>query len=478
MNTTPILKLGGFSLFGVLMVLSMVAIVLTGKEFWAFLPLMAAFAWLGVQQYQWIYGLAIMATPLSVDTFMNNNTIGMSVPAEPILVVLMFVFLYKSILNPQASMFLWKHSFTTWIILGFVWMLVCTLFSTHPLVSIKSTIMRTWSIVGFYFVTYYVVRQWRNVEKVWGLYMIPLLVVVVYTLFRHAERNFAFFWSSYVMFPFYKNHVNYGTAVAAVLPFALAGIFQKGWKKGIYLGLSILFIVAVIFSYTRASYIAIFIIPVVALAYYLRMIRVLVTVALIVGTLGIGYLLYDDNYLQYAHGDSYTEWHKNDFNKQLTATTKFKDVSSVERFYRWVAAYNMVKERPILGFGAGSFIFEYKSYTNAFFRTEVSNNPENSGLHSQFLTAMVEGGLWGLFLFLGLVVTVVNRSQRIFNKAHNGHKWYVLASGVSFIVLLLHLLINDLLEVDEVASLFYINMAVLVNLEERYSVPQETKIPA
>lgn len=448
-----------------LFLLALAGTLLTEKEAWAFLPLAVYVFFLGFANYQWIYAVVILSIPLSVDTHVLNESVSISAPAEPMLVLLMLMFFTKSLLNPQKDISLWKHPLTAWIIFSWMWTLVCTLFSTHILVSLKATIMKTWTITVFYFVTYYILKKWKHLPNVWVLYVLPLIFVVIYALIRHMEKGFTFHWSSYVMYPFYKNHVNYGTAVAAVLPFVIVGIFIRHWIRWICLVLFLLFCVAILFSYTRATYVATLLLPVIILIYYLKMVRMGVSLLLISVVLLTDYLLYDNNYLMFAHGDKYTEWHKNSFEKQINATTRLKDVSSVERLYRWIAAYNMIQERPVTGFGAGTFVFEYKGYTNAFFRTEVSSNLENSGLHSQFISAFVEGGLLGGVLFVGLVVSALFHSQRIFNQAQKIKKMWVLATSCSLIILLIHLLINDLLEVDEIGSLFYINLAALAYMD-------------
>lgn len=444
---------------------ALAGVLCTGKEVWAFLPIIVHVFLLGLANYQWIYAVIILSIPLSVDTAILDESVSVSTPAEPIMVILMLMFFIKSLLNPQIDNALWKHPITIWIVLAWIWTLICTLFSTHIMVSLKASLAKTWTITIFYFVTYYVLKRWKYLPNIWSLYVIPLAFVVIYALVRHVEKGLTFHWSSFVMYPFYKNHVNYGTAVAAVLPFILAGIIRRHWIRWICLGLFLLFSMAIVFTYTRASYVAVLLLPFIILVYYLKMVRISVSILLVGVTFLVGFLLYDNNYLMFAHGDRYTEWHKNSFEKQINATAKLKDVSSVERLYRWIAAYYMIKERPITGFGAGTFIFEYKGYTNAFFRTEVSTNIENSGLHSQFIGAFVEGGLLGGLLFIGLIISALFHSQRIFRQVKRDKRLWVLATSASFIILLIHILINDLLEIDEIGSLFYINLAALVYMD-------------
>ncbi|MBK8953719.1 MAG: O-antigen ligase family protein [Chitinophagaceae bacterium] len=107
----------------------------------------------------------------------------------------------------------------------------------------------------------------------------------------------------------------------------------------------------------------------------------------------------NDRYLQYAHDFKTTIFHKN-FNEHLIATYRLKDVSTAERFYRWIAGVRMIKDNPVIGFGPGSFYPNYKEYTVPAFKTWVSNNKDHSTVHNYFLLLAVEQGLPGLFFFL------------------------------------------------------------------------------
>ena len=52
----------------------------------------------------------------------------------------------------------------------------------------------------------------------------------------------------------------------------------------------------------------------------------------------------------------------------VSSTSDLKDVSTMERYYRWIAASQMVSEKPLIGFGPGNFYHFYKHYTlNKFF---------------------------------------------------------------------------------------------------------------
>ena len=70
-----------------------------------------------------------------------------------------------------------------------------------------------------------------------------------------------------------------------------------------------------------------------------------------------------------------------------------EDISTMERVYRWVAGVEMVKDKPIFGFGPGTFYSAYKAYTLSSFQTYVSDNVDHSTVHNYFLLTFIEQGL-------------------------------------------------------------------------------------
>ena len=146
------------------------------------------------------------------------------------------------------------------------------------------------------------------------------------------------------------------------------------------------------------------------------------------------------------------------------ATFEGKDVSFMERIYRWVAASQMVQDRWFLGFGPGNFYNFYQSYTVSSFETYVSDNPEMSGVHNYFLMIMVEQGVIGFCLFFGLCICLFVKGEDIYHKLKDEtDKAFVMAIMLSLMAIVLNILMSDLIEVDKIGSLFFINIAMLVN---------------
>jgi O-antigen ligase len=153
-----------------------------------------------------------------------------------------------------------------------------------------------------------------------------------------------------------------------------------------------------------------------------------------------------------------------EFSTLLEATPQGKDISTMERVYRWVAGVNMVGDRYLVGFGPAGFYSAYKPYTLNQFTTYVSDNPERSTIHNYYLMTAVEQGIPGLLFFLILVYLVYLQAQKAFNSRDAVLRRWGIAAIWSFTSIIILLFFNDMLETDKVGSYFFINIAILVRL--------------
>jgi O-antigen ligase len=206
--------------------------------------------------------------------------------------------------------------------------------------------------------------------------------------------------------------------------------------------------------------------------------RIALPLALGVIILLVGWLSYDNQYISYAPNYEKTITHKK-FDDLVSATYKMEDISTVERFYRWVAGYYMIQEKPLAGFGPSSFYSVYHSYVDRHFTTYVSDNPEHSGMHNYYLMIAVEQGLIGLAIFLILVAVVLLYGESLYHRMASGPKKQLLVAAlISFCCNLFILTLNDTVETDKLGSFFFFCIAIVIGLgmEERLN-PSHKKHP-
>jgi O-antigen ligase len=106
----------------------------------------------------------------------------------------------------------------------------------------------------------------------------------------------------------------------------------------------------------------------------------------------------------------------------------------------------------------------YLRYTVKSFRTYVSDNPEKSTTHNYFLLQLAEQGIPGFLLFVTLVATSLLTGERLYHRSrqHPEIRQVVLAALLSLVVIVFHLTLNELVEVDKIGPVFFICLALLI----------------
>jgi O-antigen ligase len=420
-----------------------------------FLPLGALILYLLVLRPKIIFFLLLFSLPLSTEITFSNGW-GTDLPTEPLMLLLFAIFPIWIAWNPHllSKKFL-THPITIILLIHLFWVLLTTLNSSNFIVSFKYFLAKTWYIVVFYFIA----GIFQDFKKAIKFIFYPLLLTVIITLIRHALIDFSFGEVHKVFHPYQRNHVNYAAMLTLFLP--LLWLLWKEEQKKIWMVGIIVFLIGIYFSYTRAAYVSILLMGVAWLIFEKRWIKPVLGIGLVISILAVGYLFYENQYLNYSTNYEQTISHK-EFDQLISATYQGKDISTMERFYRWVAGARMGAEKFIFGFGPGNFLNFYKTYTVDAFRTYVSHNPEGSGIHNYFLMVFAEQGLIGLLIFLTLIIVFFVKGENLYFKNKSR---MVLTILLSMVTIIAFQLINDLIETDKVGPFFFIYLAVLVLAE-------------
>src|SRR5690606_7998832 len=175
----------------------------------------------------------------------------------------------------------------------------------------------------------------------------------------------------------------------------------------------------------------------------------------------------EDRYLDFSHDYKTTIFHT-DFKEHLEATYMLKDVSTAERFNRWIAAVRMVPESPMVGVGPGNFSNKYKPFSIPAFKTWVSDNEEKSTVHNYFLLIITEQGWPGLLFFLLLLTGIFFYVQHIyFNLRDPFYKEMILAVASMMVMIITLNFLSDLIETDKIGSLFFTCIAFLILADQQ-----------
>lgn len=450
------------------MLLSIFAFAITQAYFILVVPAALLLFYFTLSDFRKIFFLLLCFIPLSTEVTLPNG-FSTDLPTEPLIVGLMGVFFLYVLRYPKAvDVAFLKHPITLLLLLHIGWMLIASVQSSEVFVSVKFLLAKIWYIVTFYFLAGHLLKNEKDLRQAFWFVFIPLIGTIFIVLLRHAQYGFSFEMVYRVLSPFFRNHVTYAAIMAIMVPWLwFARYWYPTWSTRwwLLLGALLLLIVAIQLSYTRAAYLAIF---VAAGAYFMirwRLTKLALAGAAVVAVTGLMYLGTDERYLELAPNYERTVTHT-DFGNLIEATYQLEDISTMERVYRWVAAFQMIGDKPWFGFGPGNFYNFYKGYTVTSFRTYVSDNPEQSGVHSYYLMTLVDQGIPGLIIFALLLFGALIYGESIYHRTKNiNNRRIVMIALLMIVVISLLQLINDLIETDKVGPFFFISLALLVNVD-------------
>ena len=280
------------------------------------------------------------------------------------------------------------------------------------------------------------------------------------------------------MQPFFRDHTSYGAALALLIP-AMFVVLKRGrndfsikFFNFLLLGL---LCIGLLFSYTRAAWAGI--IAVFALWVVLKLrikIKNIILVTL-VATVMIAPFYNDIIYKMSKN----TEVSSTDFLSHIKSMSNIaSDDSNMERINRWKCAFRMFLEKPITGFGPGTYMFLYAPFQHSEDRTKISTNAADLGnAHSEYLGLLADAGLIGSLSFIAILITVLVVGFNLYNRTKNElTKETVLFLLLGLITYYLHAFLNDFLDMDKIASLFwgFIAIIVMFDIKEKNLKNDET----
>jgi O-antigen ligase len=458
----PLLYWGGLTVLSVLIAMA--------SEFYylAALPAVVLIVLWSITDYRKVFYLLLFCIPLSTE-FLFPNGFGTDLPTEPLMIGLMGIFIVQLVHRPQLiERDFFRHPISFLLLLHLAWILLTTFWSDNLLVSVKYLLAKLWYVIVFYWMAGHLLQNKRALNTAFWCVISALLLTLIVVNIRHATYDFSFDTIFRVLNPFYRNHVAYACIMAVAFPFVVFAVYwyrEHPKVKWFLIGVVLFLAVSIYLSYTRAAYLAVLLSGVWWVVMYYKKTLPAILLGLGIAVLSIVFLAHQNTYLEYAPDYDKTISHT-EFDDLLAATYQLEDISLMERFYRWVGGFYMVQDQPILGFGPGNFYNFYQPYTVSSFRTYVSENPEQSGIHNYYLMVAVEQGIPGLFLFLLLCIVTLLLAERAYHHCRNPlRKTLISATTLSFLTILVVLIINDLIETDKVGTFFFLQLALLVRFD-------------
>ena len=429
---------------------------------------------------QWLrplYLLLFLSLPFSLDIAVAGALV--SVPAEPLMLLIALL----------TGISAWKYSFPwrTFIrhpiaivsLVYLLWMALMIPFSTMPVVSVKYffiTLLHWWVCFAVVLWMAFFTKTGssgqtdgdkddpmdiRGSTGLLNVYLLPFLVIVLYAWWVHGHYDFRSDTSSLAARPFYFDHTAYSVCMAMLFwvpwwrsrrgsdyesietsRWQLLLRRLNAWRSSPALILLVrgMLLTGVFLSFSRATWIAM---VAASGTWFFRRLweKSRLITALLAAFMVLSITLVIVFYPYPAPGG---------------------DASSLERYNRYSCAWRMFLDRPLTGFGAGTFPEQYLVYQRPEEMTRISvtraglHIPGRGGsTHSEYLQALAELGLVGAFCWIALAGLVL---LSVF--------WYPLRSPATMMALglltyMIHACFNNFLHTDKIGVLVWVFLASL-----------------
>ncbi len=419
--------------------------------------------------------LTAFCVPLSVNLKALEAGLAISLPAEPLLMGILVLFIAKMLYDGNYDKRISHHPIAIVIYCMFIWMLVTTITSEMPVVSLKFMLSRLWFVIPSFFLCAILFKKPKNIDLFIWLYIASLCIVCVYTIIHHAQFGFDGDSAHWVMTPFYNDHTAYGAALAIYLILALTYVFLPGLKTSrriIIIGVVALLSLALMFSNCRAAWVSMIAAFGVLVCVLLKIkFRWVATVIVVLVGLFFAFQNQIIDALEKNNQDA-----SGDLVENIQSITNIStDASNLERINRWQSAFRLFNERPVFGWGPGTYQFVYAPYQMSKEKTIISTNAGDGGnAHSEYFGPLAEQGLVGSLLMAILVIVTVYCGLTTYKRCKNKKaKILVLGATLAFISYFVHGFLNNFLDTDKLAVPVW-SLAALIAAIDVFYADKET----
>lgn len=444
------------------------SILIVKEQYWGIvLPVLIIVAMMYVFWLDKLLLFIVFLAPLAVNIADKEMGIGVSIPTEPLLVGILLIFFLKTIFNSNYDRRILNHPVSWGIYLSLFWILITSITSELPLVSFKFFLARLWFVIPFYFLGVALFKNVKNITHFNWLYVISLIVVIGYTTYNHSLYGFAEKQGHWVMKPFYNDHTAYGGILAFFLPVFVGYMLNSARSKTyrLFAGLvSFILLVALFLSFSRAAWVSVAAVIVIAvlIVYRIKFRWILTTMAILISV-----------FYTFQHQIIYVlEKNKQDSSENFVEHIQSiynisSDASNLERINRWQSAFRMFDERPVFGWGPGTYQFVYAPFQRSQERTIISTNAGDLGnAHSEYIGPLAEQGFPGLIIQLVLISVIVYTGARVYRQARDKEiKLLTLVAILSLCTYFVHGLLNNFLDTDKASIPYWGFFAMIVAMD-------------
>jgi putative inorganic carbon (hco3(-)) transporter len=444
------------------------AIFIAKEQYWfLLLPMAAILILLYIYSLDKLMLFILFATPLAIEYKNTSLQIAFNMPTEPLMFGILLLFIIRLLYEGKIEKRILRHPISIAVLISLGWTFITCFSSSMPLVSFKFFIARLWFVCTFYFLGIQLFRNMDNIKKLIWLSIIPMTAVIIYTVILHSQHGFDEDSAHWVMWPFYADHTVYGALLALFIPVIIGLCFaikMNPFSRIIAFSILGVFLIGLVFSFTRAAWVSLAGALGVYIVIFLKLKLRTITISAV--TLIVLFLTFQEQIFMKL------EKNRQDSSNNLTEHVQSisnisSDASNLERVNRWSCALRMFEERPVFGFGPGTYMFKYAPYQFSYEKTIIStNNGDNGNAHSEYIGPLAEQGLLGLLTTLAVFISIVVTGLRVYHKSTGKEaKALTLMFLLGLITYFVHGVLNNFLDQDKAAVPFWAFVAAIVAID-------------
>ncbi len=440
------------------------------------LPLAALVILLAIFDIEKIMYLMVFSTPLAISLkeLGFNDGLNLSLPAEPLMIGITLIYFLNELSSGVTDKRILKHPITIIIFIQLAWILVTTVTSELPVISIKFLLARIWFLTSCYFIATELFKKKKAIIYHLLFYAVALAIVALITTYKHYGYAFDEKIADWIVSPFYNDHTAYGAALAMYIPVMVGIMLMKNVStivKVLCFGLLVIFLISIIVSFARAGWLSLVVSLAVLVSLLLKIKFRTILFTLIGGV--IIFVSFQTEVLMIL-GRNNTD-SDGDITANIESMSNIStDASNLERLNRWSCALQMFEEKPVVGFGPGTYQFLYAPFQKSSQKTIISTNFGDKGnAHSEYLGPLSEQGLIGALIVVALVFAVMFLGYRlVYSVKDKSLKILTITILMGMSTYFVHGFLNNFLDTDKASVPFWGFLAMLVCIDLYYKDEQ------
>lgn len=440
------------------------------------LPFAILIILLAIFDIEKIMYIMVFSTPLAISLkeLGYNEGLNLSLSSEPLMIGITLIYFLNELSSGLTDKRILKHPITIIIFIQLLWIFVTTVTSELPIISMKFILARIWFLTSCYFICTQLFKKKSAIIYHLLFYSIALAIVAIITTVKHSAYAYDEKIADWIVSPFYNDHTAYGAALAMYIPVMCGLLFMKNISKPVKVfcfALLTIFLVSIIISFARAGWLSL-VVSLAVLVSLLLKIKFRTILFTIIGTVIIFMSFQTEILMVLGRNNTDSD---GDITANIESMSNIStDASNLERLNRWSCALQMFQEKPVLGFGPGTYQFLYAPYQKSSLKTIISTNFGDKGnAHSEYLGPLAEQGFIGFLIVIILVFAVMFLGYRlVYTVKDKSIKILTITILMGMSTYFVHGFLNNFLDTDKASVPFWGFLAMLVCIDIYYKDEQ------